>query len=209
MSSLEKLACMQKRRGEVLNQELAKELAQKNDKSGIKEIAENLQNKDKNIQNDCIKVLYEIGYLKPELINDFVLDFIQLLSSKNNRLVWGGMIALAVVAEAKPKEIYDNLSKINRTIEQGSVITVDNGIKVLAKVATSNVKYSQEILPYLMNHLKSCRPKDVPQHSEHIFCAINSDNKKEYLNILNERMDILSKTQSARVKRLIKKVEGL
>jgi len=69
MSLLEKLACMQKRKDEVLNQELAKELAQKNDKSGIKEIAENLQNKDKNIQNDCIKVLYEIGYLKPELIN--------------------------------------------------------------------------------------------------------------------------------------------
>jgi len=116
---------------------------------------------------------------------------------------------LAVVAEAKPKEIYDNLSKINRTIEQGSVITVDNGIKVLAKVAASNAEYSQEILPYLMNHLKSCRPKDVPQHSEYIFCAINSDNKKEYLNVLNERMDILSKTQSARIKRLIKKVEGL
>ncbi|GAH75036.1 unnamed protein product, partial [marine sediment metagenome] len=37
MSLLEKLACMQKRKNEVLNQELAKELAQKNDKSGINE----------------------------------------------------------------------------------------------------------------------------------------------------------------------------
>lgn len=39
MSLLEKLACMQKRKDEVLNQELAKELAQKNDKSRIKVLA--------------------------------------------------------------------------------------------------------------------------------------------------------------------------
>jgi len=34
----------------------------------INEPVKNLENKDKRIQSDCIKILYEIEYLKPELI---------------------------------------------------------------------------------------------------------------------------------------------
>ena len=90
MSVLNKLACSQGRRDEAPNQELARELAETENRAGIKEIAENLWNKDKKIQNDCVKVLYEVGYKKPELISDYVGDFLKLLKSANNRLVWGG-----------------------------------------------------------------------------------------------------------------------
>ncbi len=55
-----------------------------------------------------MKVLYEIGYLTPELIADYADDFLKLLRSKNNRMVWGGMIALATIAETKPREIWKN-----------------------------------------------------------------------------------------------------
>lgn len=47
MSVLQKLACMQNRRDEEPNRELAGELAEKKNTAGIKEIAENLWNKDK------------------------------------------------------------------------------------------------------------------------------------------------------------------
>ncbi len=112
MSALNKIAFYQNRRDDVPNQQLAKELAQTENKSGIAELASNLQNKNKNVQSDCLKVLYEIGYLKPELIADCVSDFLGLLKSKNNRLVWGSMIALATIADKKPKEIYDNLEDV-------------------------------------------------------------------------------------------------
>jgi hypothetical protein len=59
----------QNRRDEVPNQQLAKELAETENKAGIKEIAKNLQHKNKSVQSDCLKVLYEIGYLKPDLID--------------------------------------------------------------------------------------------------------------------------------------------
>ena len=64
---LDRIAFFQNRRDEVPNQLLAKELAETENKVGIKEIAENLQNKNQNVQSDCLKVLYEIGYLKPDL----------------------------------------------------------------------------------------------------------------------------------------------
>jgi hypothetical protein len=88
MSVLNRLASSLRRRDEVPNQELARDLASNRDKAGIREIAENLRNKDKNIQADCIKVLYEIGHLEPELIADYTEDFAKCLKSKNNRLVW-------------------------------------------------------------------------------------------------------------------------
>ena len=88
MSVLNRIAHLQNRRDEVPNQELARDLAVQKNRGAILEIAENLWNKDKNIQADCIKVLYEIGYIDPSLIADYAEDFLKLLRSRNNRLVW-------------------------------------------------------------------------------------------------------------------------
>jgi len=198
---------MQNRRDEVPNQELAKELAAKADRKGIREIAENLWSKDKNIPNDCIKVLYEIGYLKPALIGDYVSDFIRLLSSRNNRLVWGGMIALSTVAAIRPKEIYDDLEKVTKAIANGSVITIDNGIKVLARVAAAREEYSQKIFPYLIEYLERCRPKEVAQHAESILCAVNAKNKETFIGVLTKRQGALSSAQAARIKKILKPLQ--
>lgn len=207
MSVLEKLACMQGRKDEVLNRELAKELVAKADRKGIGEIAENLWNKDKDIQFDCIKVLYEVGCLKPDLIADYVSDFIKLLSSRQNRLIWGGMLALSTIAKMRPKEIYENLGKITKAMESGSVITVDNGVKVLARVASTNQTYSKTIFPYLLDHLRHCRPTSLAQHAESTLCAVNSKNKKQYLDVLRERQPMLAPAPAARIKKIFKALE--
>jgi hypothetical protein len=88
MSVTQKLATSLGRRDEVPNQELARDVAAREDKAAIKELVENLSHKSKDIQNDCIKVLYEVGYEKPKLIAPYLKDFLALLGSKNNRLQW-------------------------------------------------------------------------------------------------------------------------
>src|SRR6185503_182276 len=153
MSVLSRLASSVGRRDEIPNQELARALADKKDKKGIQEIAENLWSKDKNIQADCIKVLYEIGSIEPKLIADYAEDFVKLLRSKNNRLVWGGMTALAEVAKANPDAVFKHLDEIKKAKEAGSVITVDNAISTLAYTAAATDKYNKAIFPYLLNHL--------------------------------------------------------
>ena len=85
MTVIDKLATSLNRRDEVPNQELAKQIASSNDKKAVKELVENLNNKNKGIQSDCIKVIYEIGMLKPNLIAGFANDFLKLLDNKNNR----------------------------------------------------------------------------------------------------------------------------
>ena len=208
MSVTDKLAHSLGRRDEVPNQELARDLAAKNDQKGIREVAENLWNTDKNIQADCIKVLYEVGYIEPKLIVDYAEDFVKLLKSKNNRLVWGGMTALAEVAKANPDAVFKHFDAIKKAKETGSVITVDNAISTLAYTAAKD-KYNKAIFPYLLKHLSSCRPKEVPQHSEKTLPAVNTSNKNEFIKVLETRMEDLSGGGLSRVKKVIKQAQTL
>ena len=207
MSSLQKIAYYQNRRDEVPNQELAKALATKRDRKGIREIAENLWSENPNVQSDCLKVLYEIGFLQPELVAPYIGDFLKLLRSRNNRLVWGAMIALSTVADVKADTIYPHVAEIQQVMDQSSVITKDNGVSVLAHVAAHSAAYSREIFPYLLHHLETCRPKDVPQHAERTLVAVNARNKKQFVAVLEKRLVDLSGSQSARVKKAIKEAE--
>jgi len=209
MSVLNRLAHSLGRRDEVPNQELARELAAKKDKKGIREIAENLWNKDKNIQADCIKVLYEVGYIDPKLIVDYTEDFVKCLRNKNNRLAWGGMTALAEVAKANPDAVFKNLDAIKKAKETGSVITVDNAISTLAWTAAGNKKYNEVIFPYLLKHLSGCRPKEVPQHSEKTMPAVNASNKADFIKVLEKRMEDLSGGGLTRVKKVVKQANKM
>jgi hypothetical protein len=203
VSALDRIAYLQHRRDEVPNQDLARDLAKKKDRKGIHEIADNLWNKDKNIQADCIKVLYEVGYIDPALIAPYAEDFIKLLKSKNNRMVWGGMIALGVVAEQKADVVLKSLGEIKGAMKAGSVITVDNAVQVLARAASAGEKYRKVMFPLLIAHLKTCRPKDVPQHAEKSLPAVNAANRKEFAAVLTKRMEDLSGSGLARVKKVL------
>jgi len=209
MSVLNRLASSLGRRDEIPNQELARDLAARRDQAGIRETAENLWNKDKNIQADCIKALYEVGYLEPKLIADYVEDFVKLLRSKNNRLVWGGMTALAAAAKANPDAVFQHLNEIKKAKEMGSVITVDNAISTLAYTAAANEEYNKVIFPYLLKHLSGCRPKEVPQHAEKTIPAVNSSNKADFIRALEKRIEDLSGSGIARLKKVIKQVHQM
>jgi hypothetical protein len=204
LSVLDRIAFFQNRRDEVPNQKLAKELAEKENKAGIKEIAQNLKHKNQNVQSDCLKVLYEIGYLNPDLIADYASDFLALLKSKNNRMVWGAMIAIATIADKKPKEIYAKLDDVVVAMDKGTLITLVWGIKALAKVAAADKTYEQKIFPMLTAQLKRCLPRDVPMHAESILPAIDSENQQEFLSIIEARKPEMTASQLARLKKVLK-----
>jgi hypothetical protein len=84
------------------------------------------------------------------------------------------------------------------------VITKDNGVKVLADTAAANKKYNETIFPYLLKHLSGCRPKEVPQHSEKTLPTVNTSNKADFIKVLEKRMEDLSGSGLARVKKVIK-----
>ncbi len=125
MSVISKLASSLDRRDEVPNQELAKQIASKKNKRAVLELVENLSHKSKDIQSDCIKVLYEIGEIDPSLIAAYSKQFISLLSNKYNRLQWGAMTALNTIVLENPEIIWTSIAKIITAADNGSVITKD------------------------------------------------------------------------------------
>ncbi len=208
MSALDRIAHFKGRRDEVPNQELARDLAAKKDRAGIREIATSLSDPDKDIQADCIKVLYEVGYIDPALISGYAEEFLKLLHSRNNRLVWGGMIALATVAALQPELVYSHRGEIEKVMDEGSVITVDNGVLALAQAASKNAKYSTAIFPYLLNHLKSCRPKDLAQHAEKTLPAVNATNRSQFAAVVTKRLPEVSGSALGRLKKVLREAEG-
>ncbi len=209
MQALNRIAHFQGRRDEAPNQALAKDLASRKDAEGIREIAANLSNPDGAIQADCIKVLYEIGYIDPALISEYAQAFFGLLGSRNNRLVWGGMIALSSIAGLRPEFIYRHRAEIQGAMESGSVITVDNGVLALARAAGRSAKYNKAIFPYLLNHLKTCRPKDLASHAEKTLAAVNSSNRSRFAALLTQRMPGVSGSVLMRLRKVVRAAEEL
>lgn len=206
MSVLNRLASSLGKRDEKPNQELAASLVKSKDKKAIKELVEHLSDKDKNIQSDCIKVLYEIGEQKPELIADYDKVFLDLLDSKNNRLVWGAMTALDGIAAINPGSIYKKLPKILDVAEAGSVITKDHGVGILIKLSV-NKKYTPKTIPLLIDILKTCATNQLPMYAENAMPIIADNYKKDFIKVLTGRLDDIEKeTKRKRVEKVIKKI---
>lgn len=205
---IEKVAYNLGRNDEEPNIALAIELCNTKNLEGIEEIVNGLINKKEQVANDCIKVIYEIGERNPELIGDYVLNFIQLLNSRNNRLVWGSMIAISKITFLRPQEVFENIEIVIRAYENGSVITRDNSISVFAELAKVDKKYEKIMFNKIIEHLKTCRPSEVGQHSERAFICVNETNAKEFLSVLLLRREHLTDAQKKRINKLIKMIEN-
>jgi hypothetical protein len=200
---IERLASALGRNDEVPNIELAESLCENNDSAGIKEIVDGFTSKNRAVANDCIKVLYEIGARKPELISQYAPEFLARLNSKNNRLAWGSMTALATITPYAADVIFDKLHLVVSAYENGSVITVDNSISVFAELCKAGADYSETVLPILIKHLQTCRPKEVPQHAERASVCFNSENAAVFIEVLEKRISYLTPSQQKRINKLI------
>ena len=119
------------------------------------------------------------------------------------------MIALGVIGDLKADVIFAHLAEIQKAMDEGSVITMDNGIATLARAASRSDKYNRVIFPYLLEHLKTCRPKEVPQHSEKTLPAVNASNKTAFVKVLEKRMEDLSSAGLTRIKKVIKQAQAI
>ncbi len=206
MKVIDKLATLLNRRDEVPNQELAKQITVTNDKSAVKELFANLNNKNKGIQSDCIKVIYEIGALKPRLIADFINELITLLDNKNNRLQWGAMMALNTITNENPKSIHSALLKIIAVADKGSVITNDQCINILIKLCAMK-EYADDAFSLLNERLITSPTNQLPMYAEQALPVITDKNKTAFVKTLTSRLSEFEKdTKRLRVEKVIKKL---
>lgn len=207
MSAIDKIAYNLGARDEVPNQELAKSLVDLNDTEGMDEIASYLYDKNKSVASDCLKVIYEAGYLKPEMTSKYVSEFLKLLTSKNNRMVWGAMIAVSNVTPFEHEKIFEKIDLIMKLTKTGTVITHIHGINVMLKLCVIDRKYYDKLYPTLLNYLRDCRPVDFGKRVELYTSIINDENREEILTIVKNRLPDTNKNQQTRIKKALKDVD--
>jgi hypothetical protein len=208
MSVLERIAYYRNRRDEVPNQELARDLAQRADTAGIREIAEGLSNKNHNVRSDCLKVLYEIGYEKPDLIAPYAEEFLALLEDKNNRMVWGAMIALGTIAGVRPEPLRAGMKRIVAAIDKGTLITMVWGIRALSRAAAGSGKHAKAILPRLKGWLVTCLPRDVPTHLESMLPLLDASRWRSLRVVVESRMKEMTPSHLARLRKVVRAIEA-
>ncbi|MDF2437305.1 MAG: hypothetical protein K0Q95_1681 [Bacteroidota bacterium] len=206
MNVLSQLASALGRRDEVPNQELAADLVKRDDERSVKELIDNLQNKNKDIRSDCIKVLYEIAEQKPSLISGYAKEFLALLSDRNNRLQWGAMTALDHISAENPKFIYENLPVILDVADKGSVITKDHAVSILIKLC-GNKEYADDAFPLLIEQLITAPANQLPKYAEDASHLARPENSSLFVKALSGRLKDMEKdTKRKRVEKVISKL---
>jgi HEAT repeat protein len=208
MSVLDQLASKLGERNAVPNQHLAEKIAAEKNKAAVKELVENLSNKNRNIQSDCIKTLYEIGEREPSLIADYAKEFGSILTSKNPRLVWGAATALSSIASVNGKAIYSLLpAMLKAADDSGSVIARDHTVKALARLG-SQKEYNKNCADLLVEQLMKAPVNQFPMYVEESMAVINDKNREAFVEVINARMndDIEQESKRKRVEKVLKKL---
>ncbi|MCB0696927.1 MAG: hypothetical protein KDC07_06165 [Chitinophagaceae bacterium] len=203
---IDNLASSLGRRDEDPNIELAQKIAAAKDAAAVKDLIALLNDKKKDIHNDAIKVLYEVGYISPYLVKDHLGAFLSKLNSKNNRMIWGAMTAIDAISQVAPDKIYAHLPEILDAGEKGSVITKDHVMGTLCNLA-ANGKMADKVMPLLFEQLMQAAGNQFPMYAEKAMPVVTNKYKQQFIAILNDRIEGLEKdSQKKRIEKLLKKL---
>lgn len=195
------------RKDEAPNIKLAEKIAQTNDRAAVSALAAILDSGVKRARHDAIKVLYEIGERNPPLILELIPAFLALLSNKDNRLVWGGLTALAALNAPFPDKIFPHLSKILAAADAGSIIAKDRAIDILVSRA-AETPYSDEVLPIILARLAVSAINQLPIYAEKVSrLSLTQQQASEVAAILKSRLN--EPTSPAKKRRLEKTIKTL
>ena len=204
MTVADKLASSLGERGDGANVALAKEICKTGDETALTVLVHLLETGKAKIQSDCIKVLYEIGAERPELIADHAAVFLRLIGSKNNHLQWGAMTALDYITPLRPELIAKNLAGIVTAANKGSIITRDHAVGLLAKLAQIK-RYYAKCMPILFAQLKKAPDNQLAMYAEITAKAVSAKDQSAFIALLKGRSRKLKKaSQQRRIEKLLK-----
>jgi hypothetical protein len=209
-SILEQLASSLGHRDEQPNIDLAVKIARSANKEQVTELITFLGDKKSAVRYDALKVLYEIGERKPELIAGHLKIFLQTLRHKDNRMQWGAMSALSSLSRTKPQLLAPYLVDIVKAMDVGTVITRDHGIYILCHVATLK-KYHGDCLELLFEQLEKAPVNQLPMYAEKTAEIISAPYVKRLLGILGSREDVVEiPSKAKRIEKLARQLkEGI
>lgn len=191
-------------RTENSNKILAIKIVASNNKEAVKELIELLDNKQ--LQNDAIKTLYEIGSKNSILITDYFDDFRKLWYSKNNRLQWGGVCCIYCLVKGNEKKIFNYLPELIDVADKGTVITRDYLMKIMTQLYI-NLSQKNDLYYLINGQILKAPENQMDTYAENFGLALKPRHKYLFLQTLQVRLkNIETVTKLNRIKLLIKKI---
>ncbi|HZV68713.1 MAG TPA: hypothetical protein VFG10_04185 [Saprospiraceae bacterium] len=202
----EQLASSLGRKNQEPNIALAEKISKTSDKKAVEELITLMNHKTSSLRHDAIKVLYEIGERKSELIIPFSNEFLKLFDQKDNWMKWGAMSALSMISKTNPELIAKHLTVVLDAMDSGSVITRDHGIYILSNVATLK-KHHNDCMDLLLEQIQKAPVNQVPMYAEKTAEVISTPYVKRLEKVLRSRQDVMEIPSKA--KRIEKLLKGL
>lgn len=191
-------------RDELPNIALAEKISKANDRAAIRELISLLNHKTSGIRNDAIKVLYEIGERKPELIIGYIENFVATLTHKDNRMQWGAMAALSAISATKPEVLVEHLPAVVDAMDLGTVITRDHGVYILANIAGLK-KHHADCIELLLEQIEKAPVNQMPMYAEKTAEVISGPYIKRFEKVLKSRKDVLEiPSKQKRIEKILK-----
>lgn len=201
------LASVMGRGDEGPNIQLAEKICKTKDGPAVKLLMSLLGHKKTAVRNDVIKVLYEIGTRKPDMIIPYAKDFLALLHHKDNRMIWGAMNALSAISEFKPELLAKDLPSILDAMDSGSVITRDHGIYILCNVSRIK-KHHEDCMELLLEQIEKAPVNQVPMYAEKTAEVISKPFISRFKKVLQARKDVYSiESKKKRLEKLIRNLK--
>lgn len=205
MSVLDRLAGALGRNDERPNVELAEEIVRTGDKAAVKELVAALTDGSVAVQNDALKALYETAARWPDLVAPHLAAFLALLSSRNNRNVWGALQAIETLTPVRAKQVAAALPAILAAADKGSVIAKDKAMGILARLTAAG--YGETALPAALARLGAAAPNQFPTYAEEIAAVADAEARPMLMAIIETRLPgVTGAAKRTRLEKLLRKL---
>jgi len=193
---VDELASSLGRRGEGPNFRVAESLADEPDAEALADLIDTLVSGPAPLAGDAAAALQKLAELDPAQVAPHTAAIAGMLTSKNNRLVWGAATILHAVAIARPAAVRPHVHQLMRAVAAGSVITQDHGVGALA--ATGD----RAALDFAFAHLRTCGWHYVPLRAERVAPFVG-DRWPEFRDAVESRLPEQAPTGARRIRRLL------
>ncbi len=205
-SILPRLASSLDRRDEHPNIELAIVLAQSGDQQAIDELFTIAISATKPFRHDALKTLYETALRNPQMLLPHLDQLIDLMQTKDNRMIWGAIQALDALTNLAPHYVASKLDIILDAADRSSVVAKDKTMSILSKLNGKH-QYAKLVTPILLMRLTHAAPNQFPMYAEFAAATMPDTAISELVQIIKQRQK--SVASPAKQKRLNKILQDL
>lgn len=208
MDVLSQLAASLGRNDEHPNIALAEVLVAHKNADGVRTLVDLLNGRNKALKSDSLKTLYEVGARAPEMIAPYIAQFKNLLTSPDNRMVWGAMCAIDAIAGCRPEAVFRILPQIMAAVDKGTVITRDHAVKAMVKLA-GGAAYARTVMPLLHEQIRTCPVNQLPMYAELVATVVTGPEAARLAALLGDRLvGVEAPAKRKRLEKVLKRLTG-